>query len=908
MLLTITVLGYLYLQKQREYKGIDPFSAIPVNSEMIIQFESLEDLITKLENNTGAWKELSKFDKIADINKNLQFVDSLISHFDSEGTLSLDRSFTMASHLQGKNEIEYLYILPITDYLEEKKIKNAIINWVGLDRSVSERKYHNTTLYSIPPQTPKDKGIHFTFSKGLFIASRSMLLVENSVLQLSTENSIYNSKGFEQIRRTIGKNVDANIFLNLKTFPKQVSLSLDKDYSKFIRNYTNFANWTELDLSFRNKIILLNGFTYSDPQQGNLMNLFLQQEPVKMEMESMIPSSTSILAILGIDDALLHKGKYRKYLDQMGQLSEYLKNINDVKKKTGVDYEEAIYSIIHKEVGIAFTEGQTNKRFTIIRTKSASIAKEKMLEMINGKAKKEQRTLAYYMRTYHLDKETSFDIFRLPEDQLPEKLFGSFFAGTSSAYFTFIDNYMVMGSDISSLSEFIKESVLGKTLNTNQTYMENKEFLSNKANFYLYASTPRANSFISGFLNANLQKAIHAHKQSVNKFQAVGLQLSSNRNLIYNNLFIEYDPILELAPRTEWESRLDTCFAHKPYLVQNHYTKENEILVQDINNQLYLLNPSGRVLWKKALESQIVGTVQQIDLFKNGKLQYLFATKNKLNLVDRNGDNVGNYPIKLKAEAVQGVSIFDYDNNKNYRFFIPCKDKNIYAYTKEGRTLTGWNPAKAENEINCEIQHFRVKNKDYIVYADQYRIYILNRRGEERIKCKEQFSKSKNNPFFLETSVGNISDRLVTTDVNGNIYYCYFDGSIEKKTFTQLSDSHFFVAADIDTDGRNEYLFADYNLLKLFDDSGEQILEKKFDSNISFRPNVYSFSRRNIEIGICLEDENKIFLIDKEGKNHEGFPLKGNTEFSIGFSKTGDKSFNLYVGDNRNFLLNYSVQ
>lgn len=908
LLLTIIVLGYLFLQKQQEYKGIDPFSAVPVNSEMIIQFESLEDLITKLENNTGAWKELSKFDNIANINENLQFLDSLISNFDSEGTFSLNRSLTMASHLQGKNEIDYLFLLPISDYLEEKKIKNAIVNWVGLDSSVAERKYHNTTLFSIPAKNPKDKGIHYAFSKGLFIASRSMLLVENSILQLSTENSITKTKGFEQIRRTIGKNVDANIFLNLKTFPKQVSLSLNNNYSKFIRNFTNFANWTELDLSFRNRIILLNGFTYSDPQQGNLLNLFLQQEPVKMEMEAIIPSSTSILTILGIDNALLHKGKYRKYLDQIGKLSGYQKNINEVKKKTGVDYEEAIYSVIHKEVGLAFTEGQTNKRFTIIRTKSASIAKEKMLEMINGNAKREQRTLAYYKRTYHLDKETSFDIFRLPEDRIPEKLFGSLFTDASSAYLTFIDNYMVLGPDISSLSEFIHESVLGKTLNTNQTYMENKEFLSNKANFYFYASTPRANSFISGFLNTDLQKEIKDHKQSINKFQAIGLQLSSNRNLIYNNLFVEYDPVLELAPQTDWESRLDTCFAHKPYLVKNHYTKENEILIQDINNQLYLLNPSGRILWKKSLESQIVGKVQQIDIYKNGKLQYLFATKNKLHLVDRNGNNVSNYPIKLKAEAVQGVSIFDYDKNKNYRFFIPCRDKKIYAYTKEGKTLTGWNPAKAENEISCEIQHFRVKNKDYIVYADKYRIYILNRRGEERIKLKQQFSKSKNNPFYLEKSVGNISDRLVTTDVNGNIYYCYFDGKLEKKTFTQLSDSHFFVAADIDADGKNEYLFADYNLLKIFDASGKQSLDKKFDSGISFRPHVYNFSRRNIEIGICLEDENKIFLIDKEGNNHKGFPLKGNTEFSIGFSKTGDKSFNLYVGDNRNFLLNYSVQ
>ncbi|WP_372752536.1 DUF3352 domain-containing protein [Labilibaculum sp.] len=907
LLLAITTLGYLYLKKQREYKGIDPFSAIPVNSEMIVQFESLEHLITKLENNTGAWKELSKFDGIAKINQNLEFLDSLIGNFDSEGSISLDRSFTLASHLQGKNEIEYLYILPISDYLEEKKIKNAILNWVGLDSSVSERQYHKTNIYSIPAKK-EAKSTHFTFSKGLFIVSRSILLLENSILQLSTENSISKTKGFEKIRRTIGKNVDANIFLNLKTFPKQVSLSLDNSYSKFIRNYTNLANWTELDLSFRNDIILLNGFTYSDAQQGKLMNLFLQQEPIKMEMEDMIPSSTSILAILGMNDPALHKGKYRKYLDQIGKLSNYQKNINEIKNTTGVNYEELIYSIIHKEIGLTFGEGKNGKRFTIIRTKSASIAQEKMLKMISSYAQKQKRSLSYYQYTYQLDKETHFDIFKLPEDRIPEKLFGSFFSDASSAYFTFIGNYMVMGPDRASLSQFIQESVLGKTLNTNKNYMENKEFLSNKANFYFYASTPKANALLSSMLNPLLQKEVQNHKESVNKFQALGLQISSNRNLIYNNLFVQYDPIVELAPQTDWESHLDTCFTHKPYLVTNHYTKETEILIQDISNQLYLLNPEGRILWKKPLDSQIIGKVHQIDLFKNGKLQYLFATKNHLQLVDRNGNNVSNYPIRLKADAAHGVSVFDYDKNKNYRFFIPCRDKKVYAYSKDGKIISGWNPAEAENKITCEVQHFRVNNKDYIVYADQYRVYILNRRGEERVKLKDQFSKSEKNTFYLERSIGKQEDRLVTTDVNGSIYYIYFNGKVEQKVFTQLSDSHFFLAADMNSDGKNEYLFADYNLLKIFNDLGEQILDKKFDSGISFQPNVYSFSRRNTEIGICLEDENKIFLIDNEGNNHVGFPLKGNTEFSIGFSKKGNKSFNLYVGNNRNFLLNYSVQ
>ena len=272
-------------------------------------------------------------------------------------------------------------------------------------------------------------------------------------------------------------------------------------------------------------------------------------------------------------------------------------------------------------------------------------------------------------------------------------------------------------------------------------------------------------------------------------------------------------------------------------------------------------------------------------------------------MIDRNGNNVKNYPIRLKSDAVRGVSIFDYDKNRNYRFFIPCKDQKAYAYTKEGKILTGWNPAKAENQITSQIQHFRVNNKDYIVYADKYRVYILNRRGAERVKLKKQFSKSEKNPFFLEKT----NSRLVTTDTNGTIHYIYFTGKVESKTFTELSEAHFFTAADLNSDGKNEYLFADYNFLKVFDTSGKTKLEKKFDSGISYAPHVYRFSRRNIEIGICVENENKIYLLDTNGNNHSGFPLKGNTEFSIGFAKSGDKSFNLYVGDNRNFLLNYSV-
>ena len=120
------------------------------------------------------------------------------------------------------------------------------------------------------------------------------------------------------------------------------------------------------------------------------------------------------------------------------------------------------------------------------------------------------------------------------------------------------------------------------------------------------------------FFNEDLRGDLIEQRECLNKFQSIGIQMTANDDLIYNNIFVTHNPVLELAPQTVWESRLDTAFVHKPFLVKNHYTKEKEILVQDLNNQLYLINPeSGRILWKRPLSSPIVGEVHQVDAFRN---------------------------------------------------------------------------------------------------------------------------------------------------------------------------------------------------------------------------------------------------------------------------------------------------
>ena len=120
----------------------------------------------------------------------------------------------------------------------------------------------------------------------------------------------------------------------------------------------------------------------------------------------------------------------------------------------------------------------------------------------------------------------------------------------------------------------------------------------------------------------------------------------------------------------------------------NHLNKQKEIVVQDIKNNLYLISNSGKILWKKQLEGPVLGTIEQIDIFKNGRLQLLFATPHKVYLIDRNGKDVAPFPGNFNDVITQPLSVFDYDKDKNYRLLV-TQGKNILMYDKNLKEVKG---------------------------------------------------------------------------------------------------------------------------------------------------------------------------------------------------------------------------
>ena len=133
------------------------------------------------------------------------------------------------------------------------------------------------------------------------------------------------------------------------------------------------------------------------------------------------------------------------------------------------------------------------------------------------------------------------------------------------------------------------------------------------------------------------------------------------------NINLYYDFDFQEDIQEEWFIQLDTTIRTKPQFVQNHFTKEKMIIVQTNSNMIYALNSEGETIWKKLIDSEIIGRINSIDVYKNNKYQCLFNTNNEIHIIDRNGEYVDGFPLKLDFNTSLSHSLFDYNNKKKYR-------------------------------------------------------------------------------------------------------------------------------------------------------------------------------------------------------------------------------------------------
>ena len=283
-----------------------------------------------------------------------------------------------------------------------------------------------------------------------------------------------------------------------------------------------------------------------------------------------------------------------------------------------------------------------------------------------------------------------------------------------------------------------------------------------------------------------------------------------------------------------WTVKLDTIASQTASRFVNHLSGENELLIQDEARQLYLINAKGNILWKKNTGEKINSPLFTVDVFKNNKYQILFSTKNYLHLLDRKGNYVEGYPVKLPAEASAALSVFDYDNTRDYRLIIACKNNVIYNYSVSGKKQEGFVPVKTDNEVALPVQYVKVGQSDYLVALDKEgKIYTFSRKGDGRIGLKNK-AVANCNAFYVDAT-GNINSThfVYVDDKNGLINKISFS---DKKSIVKLNfdiENAEEVFERVDDNEMMDVIFTRLSEVMAYDLNGNLLLKKDIPNDLS---------------------------------------------------------------------------
>lgn len=669
--------------------------------------------------------------------------------------------------------------------------------------------------------------VYSTFFKNYFIGSSSKLIIENLIRNQDNRKADPSLvKLFEVAQST----ASANIFINHKQAENLFSKVLSDPLAKEV---TRLNDWTSFDSKITQDYIKLNGVALNNSENKNTIDIVKNTKPASSGAAEIVSINADYFVSFNSANSGLVENKSTS--DSLFyNTRELLKiGISDqqvfaVSTSDNLRFEDRLQKYVKNEDDF--------RDFVIWNLNDSTVVS------------KHYPTLFPNIKSKHVAKVGSFYVFTDKMEPL-ESVITNF---QNNATLAELSSYKTLRNELADESSIL---VIGNL----EKIKENKNILSSEFEDHLSDTDLGDYKFIAF---QYIAEGDFAHFHSLLK--------KANTSTVNSNLITQI-----------FSTILDAEVATDPQFVLNHYTKKKEIVVQDVENNLYLISTAGKVLWKKKLDSRIRGEITQVDLYRNGRLQLAFTTGSKLMIVDRNGKDVAPFPIDFNQTITEPLSVFDYSKTKDYRFVV-VMDQQVRMYDRNGETVDGFTFKNAKNTIINNPKHIRIGTKDYLIFQESNgKLDILHRTGDVRINVNGTIDFSGNQVYLYD-------GKFTTTNTSGDLIQIDQNGGINKLELN-LKEEHL-----IDATTKTLATISE-NVLTIKDNS------TTLDFGIYTQPKIYYI---NDIIYVTTTDlqTNKVYLFDSSAQLMENFPVFGDSKIDLDDMDNDNKLEMVAKGDNNSVI------
>jgi hypothetical protein len=862
-----------------------------VSAEAFLVFETKEPVLAWNQLvSQPIWERLEDLPSLNQAQNQIMALDSILGRNGKLEKALKGNQFVVSMHPIGREEFDFLYTISLNSSSDLDFLTDLENNLPPLSQ-INERSYSNVTIKEFQ-SLDLERNLNYAIVNNVFVASYTSFLVEEAIRH-SQNNNLPN---FKSVYQHLLDDLPSSEGLGIIRFSSEGlaklinSISREADLS-MINSFSRSGISANLELKFSEEKILLDGISYFE--DGKEIDFEVNPEVNVKSLQNFISNRT----------AVLHQYNLRK-LDQFieiedsgfqfkstlsGDIEKVLLEKGFLEKLSG-DLSFLLFEVINNE---------PQDKVLLLHTDQI----EQQIQLLKELDQAPDENIT---GTLPIDFYAQNEIFVISSEEFPAHIFGGRFLGFPDTYITSIENHLVFANSSKAMKLFVddinNDNTWGKSLSQKKLLdgispMAGYNFLINIPRFWnslIQISSPNWQGFFQKYApQLKTIDRISVNLQESGKNKSVSIELGYNVMPIKN---VE-DVVLNENKFVQFENRL----IYGPVSVQNFVDRSIEFVVQDENHIVHLISTDGDPIFAHQVDSPIVSGIFQVDFYKNGKLQLLFATENQLFIVDRLGNLIPGYPLSFPVKKLTHLNLVDYNNTKDYRFFVATEDGDLLLMDQTGKVLEGWDPKKVNGPLAVKPSHHRIASVGDRMVAITARgeLYFFNRRGESELGSPIRIGDGLDSDYILLERGSAKESRLVTVTKEGEVVQVNLQGELTYRNQLLRPDieSKFYLIKDQKED---RYLFVvhEYNKVTVMDTDYKTLFSIDiFSGSLDFQFFSYG-SDKNIFVIIDKEQE-FIYLYNLEGSLLNTRPVNGDQKIELKYSGSQNEYSVYTISGNR---------
>ena len=452
----------------------DPYKAISPGACIVIETVDIQSFMNSLTTGKGLFGEAGKVREFEKFNMKLKFLADQLNN-DGFKKILTNKKVIISFHTTKEGKLKPLLSMTVPGEIRNRQVKE-ILRSSGI-KNIFESKSTGYSVIKIPftDNNLKDTA-YISLISGLMVCSSSRELLEEACTQTGKGTDVRDLPGFSRVLLASGKKED-KIFVIFANLPQLLKSVLGSERKGLTEKIARLAGTAEGDIYINEDGLVLSGYIEST-DSSDFFYKYKSVAPQPFHTYKVLPSSTIFFETIIYPE----EGRCKRI---GATLSKDAVNLAlKINEYTGQEITRAYIDIKDRPVG---------DNTLIIYELTNRVQTEQLFLEELGKGNE----IIYFKP----DDQIKIPVYRTHFKGLIDVMLPGFAPDFDDSYFSFYDNFMITGNSFETISRFLYNNLLNKTLANDLTYRDFENTLPSQCRiFFLLCSIAYYQIILPGFL------------------------------------------------------------------------------------------------------------------------------------------------------------------------------------------------------------------------------------------------------------------------------------------------------------------------------------------------------------------------------------------------------------------------